>query len=117
MPSSFNIEVAQQNTPVTVLRLSGRMESAGAQELLDKALELRRGGENTLVLVMSEVEFLASSGLGALVLLTEELRDRGGQLIITDLPQIVSEVINMLNLDQILHIEESLDCVVQPVVC
>lgn len=109
MSSSFVIEVAQQNTPVSVLRLSGRLEAAGAQDLLQKAMELQEQGVSVLVLIMRDVEFLASSGLGTLLLLTEEYRDRNGQLILTDLPNAVSEVISLLNLDQFLHVEENVE--------
>jgi stage II sporulation protein AA (anti-sigma F factor antagonist) len=109
MSNPFAIEVSERSGPVPVLQLRGRLEASGAQELLQQATTLREQGEKALVLDLSEVEFLASSGLGTLLLLTEEFRDCGGQLILADLPPAVREVVDLLNLDQFLRIEATVE--------
>jgi anti-sigma B factor antagonist len=105
MSNPFAIEIAQEIGAAKVLRLRGRLEASGAQELLQQASALREAGETVLVLDLKDVEFLASSGLGTLLLLTEEFRDNGCQLILAALPPAVREVVDLLNLDQFLQIE------------
>lgn len=109
MSNPFVIEEDRQNSTVPILRLRGRLEAAAAQDLLQKASGLREAGASVLLLDLSEVEFLASSGLGTLLLLTEEFRDSGGKLFLADLPQAVREVVDLLNLDQFLQIEPTVE--------
>lgn len=107
MSETFTIKLAEGSNPAPVLHLSGRLEAAGAQQLIDEANKLVESGEKYLVLDLSEVEFLASSGLGALLLLTETFRDHDGELVLSALPLAVREVITLLNLNEFLEIKET----------
>lgn len=107
MSEPFTITLVERAGEVAVLRLAGRMEASGAQSLHERCRELFDQGARRLVLEMGAVSFIASSGLGVLLLLTEELRDAGGELTIAAPHQSVRQVLALLNLDQFLMLVPS----------
>ena len=90
-----------------VLRLSGRLDAKSAQSLVQKCQEFRDQGVNNVVITMDKVTFVASSGIGSLLALTEMFKDGGGQLHLAQLSDAVSSVVNLLNLAQFLAIDET----------
>lgn len=109
MHEQFEIEVDQATGCAPVVRLGGRLDAAGAQELRRRCLELREQGESCLVLQLGEVTFVASSGLGTFLLLTEEFGHAGGRIVLAEPSESVLRVIRLLNLDKFLQITDSLD--------
>jgi anti-sigma B factor antagonist len=109
MPETLLIKPGGLETKVNVLRLSGRLEATGAQRLRQQCLELRGQGMLRLILELSGLTFVASSGLGTFLLLTEEFGNAGGKVVLAALNPNVLSVIKLLNLDKFLIIEDSLD--------
>ena len=56
----------QGRVPVTVLRVAGNTDSASADELENKVIEVIDGGARHLVLDLSEVPYMSSAGLRVL---------------------------------------------------
>jgi anti-anti-sigma factor len=93
--------------PVAVLRASGRLDADGAQGLKNHIQELIEEGHRHLVLVMNEVSFVASSGIGIMLVVADILRRRDGRLIVANPSNAVTSVIELLNLDAFLEIVPS----------
>ena len=81
-----------------VLRISGRLDAKNAQALVQQCQELLEGGTKSVVLTMADVSFVASSGIGSLLALTESFR-------LASLSNAVSSVVHLLNLGQFLAID------------
>ena len=109
MSDSFTITLVEQADPAVVLRVAGRLEASGAQVLQTRCRDLVDQGSRRLVLDMSAVSFISSSGLGVLLLLTEDLRGLRGELVIAAAHQSVLEVLDLLNLDQFLLLAPSVE--------
>lgn len=109
MSDKLEITAAGERTGVPVLCLRGRIDAQGAQDLLGRCAELREAGHANLVLDLDGVSFVASSGLGSFLLLTEEYRSAGGRLVLAAPQGGVVQVLELLNLDQFLDIAPSLD--------
>lgn len=60
------VEHVTADVPVTVMRLAGELDASNYQELIRQAEELYQAGTRHLLLDLSELSFLASSGLVAL---------------------------------------------------
>ena len=105
MAEKFTITDVERRDSVAVVRIAGRLEIKSAQELLDKCREIRREGARTLVLNLSDISFVASSGVGTLLALTEEFKEGGGCLRLAAMSQAVETVVNLLNLTQFLVID------------
>ena len=108
MDESFEIHRQEDEGPAPVFLLRGRLEIDAARELRAQALRERDAGRIRLILELSDVGFIASSGLGTLLLLTEEFREMGGDVILASLSTNVLQVVTLMNLGQFLTIEDSL---------
>jgi anti-anti-sigma factor len=109
MHEQFEMRVDRVAGSAPVVRLKGRLDAAGAQELRGQCLDLREQGEARIVLKLAEVTFVASSGLGTFLLLTEEFGNAGGRIVLAEPSESVMRVVQLLNLDKFLQIAESLE--------
>ena len=106
MSDEFQIVEGGVRGGTALLRARGRLDARSAPVLLQAASEARQKRLN-LVLNLSEVTFMASSGLGSLLSLAEEFRQSEHQVRIAGPSTAVLSVIQLLNLDQFLKIDAS----------
>jgi anti-anti-sigma factor len=66
MNINMNIEKAQGRVPVTILGLKGDLDASNFQEVIEKAKDIFSSGGRDLLLDMSQLKFLSSSGIVAL---------------------------------------------------
>ena len=107
MRSEFEITDVAGHEPIALVRVRGRLDLRNAKELMDRCRRLRSSGSTGLVLNLSGVTFVASSGIGTLLALTEEFKEDGGKLQLVALSYAVQSVVDLLNLAQFLHIEKN----------
>jgi anti-anti-sigma factor len=106
MADEFRIERTDKGASV-VFRVHGRLDAKNAETLRRGCQLAIDEGHVNLVLNLSNVVFVASSGIGSLLALTETCRDAGGSLWLAPLSNAVASVIDLLNLRQFLSIEAS----------
>ena len=63
---NITIDQAEGKVPVTIMRLQGDLDGSNYLDVIDRARELCGAGTQFILLDMSEVPFMASSGLVAL---------------------------------------------------
>jgi anti-sigma B factor antagonist len=107
MSKQLTIEKFKVGNQVAILRLNGTVEQDGAAELRGVCDWLRRQDYIHLVINFSEVTFVASSGAGALIILSQELEMLDGSLQIVELSDASWRVVKALNLDDILTIRST----------
>lgn len=77
----MDISVSQSTAgSVPVVAVTGEVDVYSAPALKDKITELTRSGQNTLIVDLSNVAFLDSTGLGALVEARAVTAEAGGAL-------------------------------------
>lgn len=106
MSEMFRILGQPAGDRTTVLRLKGRLDAHSAPQLLSRCAQVRDSGQN-LVLNLSEVPFIASSGVGALLALVEEFRQSRQGVRIAAASTAVKSVVKLLNLNQFLALDET----------
>ena len=106
MYSEFGITEIPGHEPIALIRVTGRLDLKNAKDLMEHCRRLKTTGRQSLVLNLSDVTFIASSGIGTLLALTEEFRENGGNLKLVALSNAVQSVVNLLNLEQFLQIEK-----------
>ena len=94
-------EIRSENT-LTVF-LDGRLDTLSAPEL-DKFLEKNCPAVDTLILDLTDLEYISSTGLRVILKAQKALEDRGGVLI-RNPNRIVTEVFSVTGFDSILRIE------------
>src|SRR6478752_234158 len=86
-----------------VIGLTGRLTATGAPLLRNAVGDLIAAGESNIVIDMSALQFVDSSGLGALVGGLKSARVAGGDLRIAAVPDAVQTVLHLTNLDRVLR--------------
>ena len=107
MSKQFTITQESDNNGVPVLRLAGRLDADGAHALRAKALEFKERGHTRVIVHLADLEFVASSGLGTFLLLTEEFLDVGGSIVFVAPSTDVRQVISLMNIDQFLNLVDT----------
>jgi anti-anti-sigma factor len=100
----FQVEVSSEG-PKAVLLLKGELDVSSSAALED---ELQRvNGASVVVLDLTELEFIDSTGLGVLVKTHQRMRDEGDQLAIVEGAGQVKRLLELTGLDQQLRLISS----------
>ena len=92
----------QYNDDIAIIRGEGRLNMVSAPLLRGAVADAIAGGRPRVVVDLSGVEFMDSSGLGALVGCLKTARQAGGDLRISAPSDQVVMVLQLSNLDRIL---------------
>ncbi len=104
----MNWEV-EENTAYVVLKpLEGRLDSALAPKFRADVAELTEKAKKTLVLDLDNVEFMDSSGLGAVVGCYKLMQSIGGMHVCNVGPQ-VKDIFRLTHMDRIFEVNDSFD--------
>lgn len=89
---------------VVVLSLTGRLDLANGNKLKDEIKNILSSGKTSIHLCMKDLEFVNSSGLGAMVSIMKEIRLQHGRLTLSDMADYVREVFDITQLSHIFEI-------------
>lgn len=105
----MEIDTSNLAAGAAVLRLEGRLNMVSAPRLksaIDSAVD---GGSPRVVVDLTKVSFMDSSGLGALIAGLKKTRQSSGDLRITGVNQQVATVLALTNLDRVLRAHPSVE--------
>jgi anti-sigma B factor antagonist len=91
----------------TVVRVAGELDMDTRPQLRNVLDELADEGVRQLVLDMTDLTFMDSSGLGLLVEVLKRLRDVGGRLSLASVQPSVRNVLTLSALDQAMAIHDT----------
>lgn len=92
---------------ITILGLSGRLDALSESSLKDAVKDLVGQGRANIVVDMEGVNFIDSSGLGALISSLMAARDSEGDLRVCSLTEQVSMVFKVMRLHKVFKIFDS----------
>ncbi len=116
MSEHFTISELETEGRASLLNISGRLDAPAATALRKRCILLWEEGHRNIALDMSAVSFIASSGVGVLLALTEELGKQGGNLYLAPVSPAVLSVIRLLNLEQFLSIHDSREAAISVII-
>ncbi len=102
----MEISTRQQGS-VTVLQLTGRLDLASGTILKEQVKKLLSKNTTSIHLNLTGVDFINSSGLGALVSIMKEIRMFKGRLTLSNLANYVQEIFDITQLSHIFEIFSS----------
>jgi anti-sigma B factor antagonist len=102
MKSSYH-----QDSDVHIVNIYGEIDLYQAPRLRNLLLSILITGEEKLVVDLSDVEFMDSSGLGAITAAFSRLRKSGGKLKIAGAAGIVKKVFEITNMHTFFDMYES----------
>ncbi|HLM79103.1 MAG TPA: STAS domain-containing protein [Terriglobales bacterium] len=98
---------ARQVGGVTVLDISGRITVGEGNVILREIVrDLAEKGAKAIVLNLSEVQYVDSSGVGELVKAHTTIRNQGGQLKLTNLNKRVHDLLELTRLSAVFDIQK-----------
>lgn len=78
-----------------VIGIRGKIYTDGAEQLLDKLNALIEQGERHLLLDFSGVDYINSSGLGALLSAAKRLKGLNGKMALANVSELVDQVLRI----------------------
>jgi anti-sigma B factor antagonist len=80
---------------VIVLRISGKINTETSEDLLKKMNDLIDNGARQLLLVLSCVDYINSSGLRVLLTAAKRMTDLSGKIVLADATELVYQVLQV----------------------
>jgi anti-anti-sigma factor len=94
---------------VAVVRLAGHLDAHTFEEATDRLGELIAEGWRRIILDLGPLKGMSSAGAGSLIGLECRLSDEGGAMVLAAPTAAVREVLELLGLDGVFVITESVD--------
>jgi anti-sigma B factor antagonist len=105
----MEIDTSDVGGRVAVVRLDGRLNMVAAPRLKGAIEDVVDRGGTHVVVDLSAVTFMDSSGLGALIAALKKARQSQGDLRIAGVNEQVGTVLQLTNLDRVLRPFESVE--------
>jgi len=100
----------EERTPVTVIRLAGRLAHLEVYNVKNAVDSLLNEGKRFFVLCLSETDFIDSAGIGVIVHWAKECKDAGGKLALVEpIEAGAKEVIRHAPLEDLFELYGSVD--------
>ena len=99
----MEVNITRDSEEVTV-RLTGRLDTPGAQEIAPQVNELLEDTGKTVILDCTDMTYISSSGLRIFLTLRKAAADKGGKIIVRNIGNDIRNVFMMtgfLNLFEI----------------
>ena len=94
----------KEKGPVTIVTLTGRLDLATGANLKEQVKDLLEKDRSNIHLNMKGIDFINSSGLGALVSIMKEIRLKKGRMTLSDLANYVQEIFEITQLSHIFEL-------------
>ncbi len=108
MSTPLTIEARRESDEAGVLTLSGEVDVSNVAEVREAALKLVSDDTKRLIVDLSGVTYIDSSGLGMLVGVLKRLRESGGGLAIAGATARVRRLFEITGLEQIFSLYDDM---------
>jgi anti-sigma B factor antagonist len=92
----------------TVVQVTGEVDAATAPQLRKRLRELTDAGEHRLVVDLESVEFMDSTGLGALISTLKRVRENDGYLRLVCSRRPILKIMSITGLDSVISVYDTL---------
>ncbi|HEY8523789.1 MAG TPA: STAS domain-containing protein [Acidimicrobiales bacterium] len=105
MSEPVNLEIVERSGEQVVARLGGDLDIVTSEDVKRELAEVLDSGAASLSLDLSDVRFVDSSGLGALVAVHRHAEAAGAQFTVRKVPSQVQRLFEITRLDDLLTVE------------
>lgn len=103
------VSVSELDDGITVVEVAGEIDASSAPKLQGVLLSVLRDGHDRVVLDLSAVTFMDSSGIGSVVAAYAEARERRARFVVACGEGHAARRIRVMGLDSVLQAVESRD--------
>jgi anti-anti-sigma factor len=90
-----------------VMSVSGRLDAVTAPQFQKALREVVESGTTRVVVDFSELHYLSSAGVGELLVASNLAKDKGGRLLLANVPRNVVQVFEMCGIASLLQTHNS----------
>jgi anti-sigma B factor antagonist len=94
----FQSEKLPDGSIVVVLKVAGAIDSNSAREFEDKIIGFYHQGIKNIILILPDLLYTNSTGLGIWVKITDKFQENGGDIRLVDVPEKVLKLFKMMGL-------------------
>ena len=98
---------------VGIIKLAGRLTAAESKQLRSELNGASRGAIPNLVLDITELSFVDSTGLGVLAGWLQKVRSEDGEMVLVNPTPEIKALLELTRLDQVFTIHESRQAAIQ----
>ncbi|MDQ3671317.1 MAG: STAS domain-containing protein, partial [Actinomycetota bacterium] len=106
---ALSISVAEPSDGVFVVSLVGELEATSSDELSRQLAGLRGNARTRVVVDVSGLTFIDSSGLNALVMGARAVEANEGSLVVAGAPRYVARVLELVRMADSVEVEASVE--------
>ena len=107
MSFSFNIKKEES---ILIVSLGGNlMNKLQIQPMLDDIEFHGSEGVKKIIIDLTEMEYMNSTGLSILINIFTQTRNKGGEVVITNIPEKINQLLVITKLNSIFNIEETVE--------
>ena len=100
--------------PIELITIKGRVDSVEAAGLANVLKSAHQRGRHTIVIDMSQVEYMSSAGFRALGDTQRNLkRQQNGEVILANVPPLIHEALDLVGFTEYFHISESVSAAME----
>jgi anti-anti-sigma factor len=105
----MKMTILQRADDITHVVLDGRLDTTGAEEINESFFQATAARERPAIVELSQVDFMASRGIGVLLTTSNRLRKVGHKLVLLSPQEIVESALRTTRVDAIMPIAHDLD--------
>jgi serine/threonine-protein kinase RsbW len=109
----MKMTILKRDDDITHVVLTGRLDTTGTEEISEVFSEATAAQERSAIIDLSEIEFLASRGIGLLFANGKRLMKTGYQLVLLNPKEMVESVLKTSRVDKVMPIAYDLDQAIQ----
>jgi len=104
------IRVEDQKNEVRRIFLSGRLDTAGSEEIASQLAEVAASANRRVLVDLSNVTFLSSMGIRALIATAKDQQAKGGRVVVNvGGNDVVSRTLEATGVDELIAVFDDLD--------
>lgn len=96
--------IQRGDVEIAKVKIEGYLDSSTFPQLQEYLTSLVNEGQVRLLLDLSDLDYISSAGLGVLMGMLREVRDKGGDLKIVNMTEKIERVFNLLGFSRILRL-------------
>ena len=113
MSKHFLIRKIGAKADIAHIQIPSALDSQTAYQLLEKIEDLSQAGMSKYIVNLEDVQYISSTGVEVIFRLQQEFREKYGRLLVTNIPQKISQLFDKVGVMKILQVTDSLEQAVE----
>ncbi len=105
----FSFDIKKDKEIIYVSLKGNLMSKQQIQSLLDEVDYFFNEGIKKIIIELSDMEYMNSTGLSVLINIFTQARNRGGEVILTNIPEKINQLLIITKLNSIFNIEDTVE--------